>query len=176
MAVAEEKAAAKMALAEEKAAAKMAVAEEKAAAKNNANFLKLCLAGVIQRYYVERFFHEAWDVLRNNPPGGNHYKKLLQKPIPRMTDINRAIVDNWELVRKKLDVPQDVQWPQNFGKNTLYGYLSDQVHQPSMTQLLVGDKTPAEIVTVFEYLAKRYNTMVEFVDEESAASGAFESN
>jgi hypothetical protein len=92
-----------------------------------------------------------------------------------MTNINKAVVKHWSLVRQGLSLPKDLQWPDDFGKGTLFGFLSDEIHQPSITTIYLGTKARPEVVSCFEYLAKRYDVSVEHVDEESAASGAMDS-
>eukprot|EP00285_Hemiselmis_virescens_P000340 CAMPEP_0173414426 /NCGR_PEP_ID=MMETSP1356-20130122/84318_1 /TAXON_ID=77927 ORGANISM="Hemiselmis virescens, Strain PCC157" /NCGR_SAMPLE_ID=MMETSP1356 /ASSEMBLY_ACC=CAM_ASM_000847 /LENGTH=312 /DNA_ID=CAMNT_0014376609 /DNA_START=808 /DNA_END=1746 /DNA_ORIENTATION=- len=170
-AVVEEKATGKAAVADEKAKAAVTVAEEKAKAEARENFLKLCLASVQQRFFIERFFADALPVLRTILPED----KRLKTGSPKMTAINLKVSENWSTVRADLGLPANLEWPM-LGGAVLYGYLSDRVHNSGMWQLLVGSKTPEDLMRLYEELAKRYQVPLEIVDEESAASGEIEMN
>jgi hypothetical protein len=172
VAVAEEKAKTAAAVAEEKAKTAAAVAEEKAKMNAQAHatesYLKLCLAAVQQRYYLEKFFMEVREVLKAHPKLSDQ----LGKPNPRMTTINTIVSQHWDVVKEGMSLPKELKWPERFQHGTLFGHLSDQVHQPGMTEILVGDKSPQDLMSFMEFLAKRYAVAVEQVDEEFAALGA----
>jgi hypothetical protein len=130
------------------------------------------------RYALENFFNEVINEIKTigtqlnlYVSKLNKYEKLLKLTNPTMSSVNRALLDDielWKLTRKAFKFP-DIKFP-NVDGELLYGFISSDIHNPNLLNLIVGDKSMNEIKDFYKCIVEVAKLKYIEYNEELAAS------
>lgn len=129
---------------------------------------------------LESLFREVYNLYKN--PRTETFKRISSsvaaseikvessKPFPKMTSINKAlkIPEIWQAVLVDLKVDpkcENIAFP-DFVQSLLYGIVSDVVHNPDITSVILSDKSSVQYRIFFECFGDFFGVSYkEFIEE-----------